>query len=525
MKKYFYKIIPLIFCLLGLWVFHQKEIRSQFTQHPGDLGDARFVVYTLEHVYKSFSGNASLLSPSIFYPEKNTLGFSDPLIGFSPPYIAARKWGAKPFVASSLTFIFWNFVTFWVAYVLLRKFFKLNVFFSTFAATFLNFSSIKLNQMPHLQLQPLVYVLLFLSCLYWAISKEKVLSEKKFFTLLCVSALSLNLQLISAFYMAWFSVFFVLLYTLAWGFTHSFKNTLAQFKVVYKNRKKALQGVATVFVVTLIPFICIYYPTLLDLRVRRFSETLPMIPNALSFFSMGTNNWAWGVLSKWNLTETHPELQIGFGLILTTLWIFITYKTVGSIKTLAKNYPFFVPLVITINLFFLLGFRINNISAWTLVFFTVPGAMAARAVARYTLLISLPMILTVATLFQKQFKKYSVAVIVLCFLILIEQGGKVPTFDSKTNWKYLVGLGQKMPNDCKSFYIKADANYPNIDEAIQIDAMFVSLLTGLPTLNGYSGFKPRQWPLSDPKEPNTKKYAQEWAKEKGLDHTPCELSI
>ena len=67
------------------------------TDVPGDLGDARFNIYILEHVYRWLTGQApSLLSPPMFHPYPNTLGFSDNHAGSALVHAGFRALGSDP---------------------------------------------------------------------------------------------------------------------------------------------------------------------------------------------------------------------------------------------------------------------------------------------------------------------------------------------------------------------------------------------------------------------------------------------
>jgi len=61
---------------------------------PGDLGDARFNNYILEHFYQWITQKVpSYWSPQFFYPYPLTLAFSDNLLGSAPFYAMIRILG------------------------------------------------------------------------------------------------------------------------------------------------------------------------------------------------------------------------------------------------------------------------------------------------------------------------------------------------------------------------------------------------------------------------------------------------
>jgi hypothetical protein len=82
---------------------------------------------------------------------------------------------------------------------------------------------------------------------------------------------------------------------------------------------------------------------------------------------------------------------------------------------------------------------------------------------------------------------------------------------------------------CRSFFIKvASADYKSRSENMwalsNIDAMFVSLNHGLPTLNGYSAWAPEGWNLMNPPEPEYEKRAREWTSDHRLAGV-CALDV
>jgi hypothetical protein len=74
------------------------------------------------------------------------------------------------------------------------------------------------------------------------------------------------------------------------------------------------------------------------------------------------------------------------------------------------------------------------------------------------------------------------------------------------------------PPDCQAFLLRVanqPANY--LDEN---DAMWIALKTGLPTLNGSSGWSPPGWRLEDPKIDYVAA-ARQWIVQKNLEQQVC----
>jgi hypothetical protein len=82
---------------------------------------------------------------------------------------------------------------------------------------------------------------------------------------------------------------------------------------------------------------------------------------------------------------------------------------------------------------------------------------------------------------------------------------------------------------CRSFFIKgASGKYtsrsPHMWTLYAIDAMFISLRYGLPTLNGYSAWYPEGWNLLNPQETEYTNDVRQWIERHELRRV-CELDI
>src|SRR5437867_2858617 len=85
--------------LLLLGWFVKYTVTSWFDAIPGNIGDAKFLLYICEHWYQVFTGRADWLSPGIFYPQAGVLGFSDALFLFGAAYSLLRTLGFDSYVA------------------------------------------------------------------------------------------------------------------------------------------------------------------------------------------------------------------------------------------------------------------------------------------------------------------------------------------------------------------------------------------------------------------------------------------
>jgi len=95
-------LITTIICCLHLC---QSIFFSKGDLIPGNLGDSRFVNLILEHNTQSLFGRQSLISPSQFFPEKNTLYFASNLFGTTPIYAIPRSLGFSMEASYQIWFI------------------------------------------------------------------------------------------------------------------------------------------------------------------------------------------------------------------------------------------------------------------------------------------------------------------------------------------------------------------------------------------------------------------------------------
>ena len=81
LNKYLPLLLPLAMLCAGLYLVPLSIYGPDFSKVPGDLGDARFNNYILEHDYKYFTGKVDHYWDAPFmYPYKNVIAFSDNLL-------------------------------------------------------------------------------------------------------------------------------------------------------------------------------------------------------------------------------------------------------------------------------------------------------------------------------------------------------------------------------------------------------------------------------------------------------------
>ncbi|MEK6337083.1 MAG: hypothetical protein AABM67_19340 [Acidobacteriota bacterium] len=552
--------------VLGLGIggtvqYHLAQFSSRFNIFFGDRGDARGFAYYCEHWYQSFLGKANLLSPGVFYPTKATLAYSDLLVGFAVPYSCLRAAGIGMFSSIEIVVVIFTFLSYVTCLALLYKVLRFRLLPSCAGAMFFAFNSPKFFQTGHLQLQFIWLLPLIFAFVISFAQKAGTISQKRAVVFLSLAGVLLNLQLATAFYYAWFfllwSFFFLILAVV-------FRRSRLFLFAVAKKYWRALAISAGVFLLVFLPFLLVYIPTVRVGTWYSYSNVSLMIPEWWSLLSMGEGNYLWGWLSAVVKPNPPPatwgELMVGIGLISSAAWIAITVYAVFVVRkhspaTNSANYQvevagadpktgrFFLALMIlTTTIFYLFGIKFwGEHSPWYFVYGLFPGAGAIRAMARYVIFLSLPISIAFAfTLHsgmrwisrqESSFRKtaLSVGIILVAGFGVFEQFGVFKVggtgFPKRPEQTYLKAMSAKLPVDCKAFYIAPGSRGKHNPFEYQYDAMLISILSGIPTLNGSSSQFPPNWDLYLVKAPDYEDDVRKWIELHHLDSKICRLEI
>ena len=525
--------------ILTLWLFHIPQFASNFDTFPGDRGDDRLIAFLLEHWHQFFRGAEGWLSPGMFYPVPGTLGYADLLLAYGVVHSGLRSLGFGIFEAAEITIILFNFLNYIVCFVLLNKILRFNLTASIAGAVFFAFNGPKLMQLNHSQLQPILFLPLAAVGIVLFFRHRDRLTQKQALGLLALAAVSLNLQLLTGFYSAWFFIFWTggfLVLTLV--FSHTRKIVLELILKFWP----ALAGATLVFAVGLIPFVKAYLPVLKASGGREYAQVYPLIPVPLSFLLTSQRNFVWGSFTKTILNRVqgiNPDVQISIGLVPTLAWIglvgFAVWLVIKNSKAQRTNLLFLAELTFATTLIYLLGLKYRGgFSPWHQVYLWVPGAQAIRGVARYVLIMAFPMSIAFAWLIDHVSKRIrhrgllQVALYVVIIFGIGEQFSSKEGFDGfsiRNENEYLSRLAQQLPADCPSFYIAVKpAALHNVFE-YQIDAALVGVMRGVPTLNGYSGYWPPTWNLWSVRNPDYENNVKNWIAANQLGGNVCRLVI
>lgn len=556
-------LAALIVGAIGLWRFHLLQFRSGLDIFPSDRGDGRLIAYICEHWYQVFRGLAPWRSPAMFYPVEGTLGYADMFLAYAVPFALLRSLGLDMFTALELLVIILNYLSYLVCFILLYKILRLGLAASCAGAFFFAYSSPKFVQMGHLQLQITFFLPLALIFLLLFVQRHESLGRIKAFVLLSLAATCLSLQLMSGYYPGWYFIFWSFLFL---ALSLCLKGARALILHIALSHWRALLGAALVFLAEMIPFLMVYVPVVRSVGWRPYSDVDEFIPVPRALLLMGHANYVWGDLSAavMKAYELHPELQIGIGLIPSLSWIALTVAAIIFVwrqrraqqRTIKGAGQAFAPrafrqenlsllllslLILSTSLFYLIGMKFwNDYSLWRLVHAFFPGGKSLRAVARYVIMLTLPMAIVFSFLIQhavhliSRYPKLQTRALLTAALLavvgfgLFEQLSKgYGMLSVRAELPYLERLAGKLPDDCSSFYLAVGPRAVRNDFEYQIDAMLVSQARRVPTLNGYSGQFPKGWfpDLWEVKAPEYERKVRRWIELNRLGGRICRLEI
>jgi hypothetical protein len=500
----------------------------------GDLADSRLISLILEHWYNVFRGREAIRDLSMFYPVKNTLGYSDALFLLSLPYSVLRASGIRYLAAYQLvliiTHLFGGICLAWF----LKKSLKLPLWACIIGLITGNFSNSYFVKILHTQfvthsIVPLL--LIFLKNFYESFSP--CLRKKR----VIFGILSIFLfagVFLTSFYVGFFSAFFLLIVNIVIA-VYLLKNNPENFRkglgIIKTYRFEILTYILAAIVVFL-PFIWIYIPVFKETGGRDIGEVAYYLPSWYDFFNVSTTNLIWPFPDTGKY-----ELRVGYPLITGIMLIFgciyyIKQSVTGSLSLAEKETGFYMVLGFSFSIAIIslllvktdtgkiiavlnragildiAGNKIGNkarrigetgFSLWFFIWLLAPGASAMRAIGRFNQFLSLPAGIVIACflsgrirVLNKNYIRYVLicTVLVTVFFAEHQNTGKISGWTKSQINSYLENISAP-PEDCESFLLVNNTVSHNVH--YQLDAWIIANKFNIKTINGYSGQFPKNW--------------------------------
>jgi len=137
--------------IAGLFFITRNNLGDQINLVPGDLGDARFNSYILEHGYKYFAGTTeSYWNAPFMIPEPEVISYSDNLLGMLPFYAVFRLLNFDVLTSFQFMFVVLIILNYTSCFLLLKWLFK-NYYAASLGAFVFAFAISLQSQMTHAQ--------------------------------------------------------------------------------------------------------------------------------------------------------------------------------------------------------------------------------------------------------------------------------------------------------------------------------------------------------------------------------------
>ncbi|MFW7378362.1 MAG: hypothetical protein ACOH5I_06130 [Oligoflexus sp.] len=470
---------------------------------PGDYGDVRLIITLLEHSYSFIfqSWPDTFWSPSwLFYPFSNGLALSETMAGNVPFYAIFRLIGFDPFSSYQFWFVFVCILNFASAWLLARELGGTAISAAIVAFLF-TFAMPRFAQFNHTQLLPHYFSVISI----WALIKFFKSSDKPM--------RFLYIATISAAWQFWASVYFGLFLLLVYlGLTISalaYKPIRRLVIPKLLDHKLGLLIAATLAIVILAPLFYRYH-LIKEVTGYRDWPTVfwgmadwkqLILPIHDSFLYQGFHKY---MMANSTIRGMEPYLFSGF-LPLAAPFILMTMLLFSRIRrgylTRVEQYAVYFSLSYIFLLLLASKTSPKEFNLYYYIYQYVPGFGALRQLNRIHLLYLLFLGLSLQFIVAKVYCKNRLVAHVLGLLMLVAVFlENIPTnfyiFSKSQNnirIEKLTSLVLKSvsENGCKAFFLST----PNIDYATHNDAMWISLQTKIPTINGYSGHNPPGWNL------------------------------
>lgn len=539
-------------CLACLAVFFRGQLADGFILLIGDRHDAVIALSIMEHWSKLLGGQAIAWDRTFyFHPVPATLGYNDGYLAFGLLVAAARAAGADPFLAGELANAGLRAVGFLGFHLLARRVLGVSFGWALLGAAVFTLSNNLYIRSSHAQLFSVSLVPMLGVLAHGAGSALLAGRRRALLAWGAAAVLWHAMMLLTGFYMAWYAVFLAAALLPAWVLLAGREGRARLGRGIARGWW-ALALLGALAVLANLPFLALYLPKARETGMHDYAGMVAQYTLApLDILHVGERNLLWGWLVRalndafrpgfpaWSeqMTGLTPVLLLLFLAALASLWRGGGAAAGGAPagSAAAAPVPLADPLLRALALATLLTWaltlRIGDASAWWLVYQYVPGAKAARVVARYQIFLVVPVLLLalawLAAFARRQRRLAPALAVLLGAVLLAEQlNAYAPRFLDRPLELARLRAVPPPPAACRAFFVTAARSESRFGEEVanvynhNTEAMLIAATLGLPTINGISTFNPPHWPGGFPPQPEyleaVRRYAAAWNVADGL---------
>lgn len=511
----------------AMLLFFRAPILSGFDLGFGDRADGMIEISILEHWRNVLSGAAAWNTTGYFHPYTGTLGYNDGYFLYGLVYSFWRLF-ADPFHADTLNILTFKAIGFVAAYLLVARTLGWGRGAASLVALLWTVASNISLQAIHAQLQSVALLPVAMMLAIAIVRSEREGRYRRARLLAVALAALMAAWLMTAYYMAWFTIFSAGLFAVCWFALSGNWRPTALLRLA-RRHAGTLAWAAGAFIVLIIPFLTVYLPKASETGGQPYRHMLGyLVTPLIDMVNVGARNYVWGWIFRPLLALVHavlpadpalPARVLGgehesglplflFILVVTAAWRIIVRRRLGQDRPVSVELRAFA---LAMMVAWLLTLQLWVASPWGLVFELVPGAKGMRVVSRYQLWLVLPLLLLVVAVWRDRAillarSKPWLAVLIVALLVAENFSAESPARLSRSVQRAALWAVPVPPAGCTSFYVVAarrneplflnaekNGRYPH-----NVDAMFLAELWRVPTINGFSSFNPPDWKFANP---------------------------
>jgi len=504
----------------------------------GNLGDARLVNIFLEQAHLFF---ADPLSHSFyqadwaFFPYPWSGVMSEIMTSSAVFYLPWRWVGMGPFESYQLWFLLHSIANF-VAFLWVARRLGAHWLGALAGAWLFAYSGVRGAYLAHPQLIPHFWTpLFFYQLVRICVDTNGAQRARSWF----FASVLLAMQIWSSFYLGWFALFALLM-----GMIVALPSAPAR-QIMWSRLRSDLRAIVAaggVFIVVLAPMLYGYANVAAELGTRTWPDIKGGLPYPSTYFiphqpSIYRFMFDY-IVSHAERLPVEFSMFPGFVAYASAVVILLvaalrhrqnkTHRT--SILVRAATWS----AIVSVVLIAVTTIWSPHVHAWYDLHRVIPGASVIRAFTRisifYTILFGICVAAIVTWLLGvRKFFATTLAVLMVAGLVLENIYGQTEVFargDLERRVQPVIDQLElkKREHPCRVFLL-TQADIPNW--AHQLDASWASIMTGVPTINGYSGGIPRGWNFHNPQQASKKDVAV-WASQFNVsleDHDICLVQV
>ena len=516
-NKWSHRVAYLIIIAL-LEVFFFRSVIS-IDALIGDRGDSRLNNLILEHWYHFFCGKETFCELSEFYPLKNTISYTDMLLGEGVFYSLLRAVGVGMYVADKIVFIALHVIGSYSLFFLITEYMGKKDYSALVAVMVFSFSNSYSLRVPHTQLfaisfLPIVFLLVAMAIRFRENKlKRRLLTFASIVLFATIAYSGWYIFFYACVFIAIFAVWFIVVYLI-------FDRAL--FKKIVMSICSNIIEIVTfliILVAMMIPFLKIYLKTSSMSGGRSWDTVLSMLPKPLEILDVGASNLVLGKLCvkvfEANLYGIWDERFEGISVVVLLLFVvasimFIVRRFIT--KKSRKNGGDLVMLALVLSIVFaiFLTFKFGDKSIWWIFWKYLPGANSLRAMNRWYFFLMLPIAMVLALLIDRVIRVLLEKRTIRKDILLLAVVTLIFVFDvntlSMSEWNrisetlFINGVSNP-PEGASVIAVRHDKVHANLP-INQLDAWQIADHFGLRTVNGYSGIFPEHFEYLDTSRTN-----------------------